>query len=321
MSAERAAPSPDPVAEIASECGFEIVDTAELPARRPRYQPMPDDLEAEVRAVLSAKYPNGLYSHQAAAIHGRSRARTCVWRRRPHLGKSLVFMSVAADLLRRFPAAKVLALYPARALIQDQLEKWRSILDPLGLRIGYIDGSISPEERAEILRTNPVILITPDVAHAWLLSALSNPDVRDFLANLQLLILDEAHVYDGVFGTNMAYFLRRLQVAAKRFRIIASTATLGSPADFMQQLTGKRYRTFGADDDGSTTPERTVLLARPTDSKVASRRQPICSGVWRPCGRGGFSPSEIRGAWWSDSLLQVIGFTMTRTKTLRSRCL
>jgi DEAD/DEAH box helicase domain-containing protein len=69
-------------------------------------------------------------------------------------GKSLVFMSVAADLLRRCPAAKVLALYPARALIQDQLEKWRSILDPLGLRIGYIDGSVSSGDRAEILRAN-----------------------------------------------------------------------------------------------------------------------------------------------------------------------
>lgn len=267
MSAERAVPSPDLVAEIASECGFQIVDVAELPARQPRYQPVPDDLEAGVRAVLSAKYPNGLYSHQAAAIHSALAGEDVCLATSTASGKSLVFMSVAADLLRRCPAAKVLALYPARALIQDQLEKWRSILDPLGLRIGYIDGSVSPEARAEILRTNSVILMTPDVAHAWLLSCLSNSDVRDFLASLQLLILDEAHVYDGVFGTNMAYFLRRLQVAAKRFRTIASTATLGSPADFMQQLTGRRYRTFDADDDGSATPQRTVLLARPTDSK------------------------------------------------------
>jgi DEAD/DEAH box helicase domain-containing protein len=52
--------------------------------------------------------------------------------------------------------------------------------------------------------------MTPDVAHAWLMSHLGTKEVALFLHDLGLLILDEAHVYDGAFGTNMAYFLRRL---------------------------------------------------------------------------------------------------------------
>jgi DEAD/DEAH box helicase domain-containing protein len=103
--------------------------------------------------------------------------------------------------------------------------------------------------------------MTPDVGHAWLMSHLSTPEVRSFLANLKLLILDEAHVYDGAFGTNMAYFLRRLALASGAFRLVCSTATIGSPASFMEQLTGRTMHVLDAEDDGSAVAEKSILLS------------------------------------------------------------
>ena len=170
-------------------------------------------------------------------------------------------MTVAADLLHREPGARVLALYPAKALIHDQQEKWRQLLTPLRIPFGYIDGDVPHERRSEILRTGRVLLMTPDTVHAWLMSHLNQAEVEDFLTHLRLLVLDEAHVYDGVFGTNMAYLLRRLQVAAGPFAIISSTATLSSPGEFLQQLTGREPRIFTAEEDGSGSAPRTVLLA------------------------------------------------------------
>ena len=64
--------------------------------------------------------------------------------------------------------------------------------------------------------------MTPDVAHAWLMSNLKVLGIRSFLGNIKFLILDEAHIYEGVFGTNMACFLRRLQAASKPQRIFTS---------------------------------------------------------------------------------------------------
>ena len=146
--------------------------------------------------------------------------------------------------------------------IQDQIAKWENILAPLKLRFGYIDGSIPTEARPQILSTSRVVLMTPDVAHAWLMSHLGEREAATFMAGLRLLILDEAHVYEGVFGTNMAYFLRRFQVASGQHQVICSTATLGRPDDFVQQLTGRQPRSFGHREDYSSIPPKTILLAK-----------------------------------------------------------
>ena len=95
--------------------------------------------------------------------------------------------------------------------------------------------------------------------------AISAPEASTFMRALQLLVLDEAHFYDGVFGTNMAYFLRRFQAASAEHQLICSTATLGRPANFVEVLTGRKPRTFGPDDDGSPGPAKTILLASPNE--------------------------------------------------------
>jgi DEAD/DEAH box helicase domain-containing protein len=169
-------------------------------------------------------------------------------------------MAAAADLVLRDPRARVLTLYPAKALIQDQLLKWQSLLGPLGVSFGYIDGDVPATERPKILRANPILLMTPDVVHAWLMARVGDPVVGDFLRNLRLLILDEAHVYDGVFGTNMAYFARRLRAASALQQCVSSTATIGQPGDFVQILTGLPAPVFGSDSDGSPAPPKTLLL-------------------------------------------------------------
>jgi DEAD/DEAH box helicase domain-containing protein len=252
---------PDAAAAIATQCGFEVTDRAELPGRNPKYLPMPAALQPAVRSLLLSKHPAGLYSHQAQAIDSALAGCDVCLSTSTASGKSLVFMTVAADLLQREPRARVLALYPAKALIRDQQEKWRQLLNPLRIPLGYIDGDVSHERRNEILRTGRVLLMTPDAVHAWLMSHLSQAEVEDFLTHLRLLVLDEAHVYDGVFGTNMAYLLRRLQTVAGPFTIISSTATLGIPGEFLRQLTGREPRTFAAEEDGSGSAARTVLLA------------------------------------------------------------
>ena len=104
--------------------------------------------------------------------------------------------------------------------------------------------------------------MTPDVAHAWFMSNLHDKAITSFRSNLRLLILDEAHVYDGVFGTNMAFFLRRLQAVCSAHRLICSTATLGEPVKFVEALTGRHVIEIGAANDGACVAEKQILLAR-----------------------------------------------------------
>ena len=251
------------IKQIVEQSELEILNEVSLPGQMPKYAPVPSDIHPEVRDALIRSYPQGLYSHQAQGLRLVLDGNDLCLATPTASGKSLVFMTATTDCLKHDPEAKTLALYPAKALIQDQLEKWTSALKPMGLAPGYIDGAVPTYERPRLLEKYRVILMTPDVAHAWFMSNLQQKEVRDFLTRLRLLILDEAHVYDGVFGTNMAYFVRRLLAISRIERVISSTATIGEPGDFIERLTGRPPAVLNEEDNGAVSPRKTILLARP----------------------------------------------------------
>lgn len=265
MTASSPSPSARPAALLASVCravedsGFDLAAHADIAPREARRAPPPAALHASLRATITARHPEGIYAHQALALEAVLAGEDVCLATPTASGKSLVFMAAAADAALKNPAARILVLYPARALIQDQCEKWSALLAGLGLSHAFIDGGVPTDQRPALLRRHRVVLMTPDVAHAWLLPRAADREVRTFLDRLALLVLDEAHVYEGVFGTNMAYFLRRLRVAAGAHRLIASTATIDDPTSFLRQLAGRAVRVVGPADDGSAAPARTIV--------------------------------------------------------------
>ncbi|MFB3853829.1 MAG: DEAD/DEAH box helicase [Vicinamibacterales bacterium] len=255
-------PTAAEVAAILTASQLPPVEYVVLPGREARFAGVPEQLDPRVRQDLQKRHPRGLYAHQAQALEVVLAGGDLCLATPTASGKSLVFMAAASHVVLQDTRARVLALYPAKALIQDQLTKWESALAPYGIRVAFIDGSVPVASRPAVLKAARVIAMTPDVAHAWLMSRVADSEVAAFLQNLRLLVLDEAHVYDGAFGTNMAYFLRRLAVASSRHQIICSTATVGAPADFMNQLTGRTMTVLDADSDGSAVSEKALLLAR-----------------------------------------------------------
>jgi DEAD/DEAH box helicase domain-containing protein len=252
----------DVVRDVATECGLEIAQSLILPKRPPKHLSVPSRLHREIAAQLTRDYPMGLYKHQSLALESLLNGNDVALSTSTASGKSLVFITAAIDILLKDPNSKVLALYPAKALIRDQIEKWDAATRPLSINIGYIDGTVTRDRRDEILKANRVVLMTPDVAHAWFMSNLRERHIASFRNSLRLLILDEAHTYEGVFGTNMAYFLRRLDAVSGTYQVLCSTATLGRPSDFVYQLTGRHTVAIAQDQDGSSAPYRHVLLAK-----------------------------------------------------------
>ena len=178
------------ITELAAQVGYRVVARAELEAREPHFATVPDRLEPTLTKHLKEAWPGGLYSHQTAALEAFLDGRDVCLATSTASGKSLVFMAAATHLLLTDSGSTVLALYPAKALIQDQIGKWKAQLDPFGLLFGYIDGSVPIDSRRDILRASRVVLMTPDVAHAWLLSHLADAEVRAFLSSLRLLVED-----------------------------------------------------------------------------------------------------------------------------------
>ncbi|MEF8756413.1 MAG: DEAD/DEAH box helicase [Accumulibacter sp.] len=249
--------------KLVDDLGFENRGEVSISARKPQFLDVPSNLHQIVRNELRSRLPSGMYGHQAKAIQAALDGSDVCVATPTASGKSLIFMSVSAHVLKADSNAKVLALYPARALIQDQFSKWQSLLAPMGLRCVQIDGGVAVNERAELLRNGRLVLMTPDVAHAWMMSRLHDEPIREFLSSIKIVVLDEAHVYDGVFGTNMAYFMRRLQAVTRVDRFISSTATIGDPEQFIGNLIGRRPTVFGPSDDQGPSPDKWLVMAKP----------------------------------------------------------
>ena len=120
--------------------------------------------------------------------------------------------------------------------------------------------------------------MTPDVCHAWLLRNAQQPSAANFLANLSQVILDEAHTYESVFGSNSAYLFRRIIAAAKQAgnrnipQFTAATATILTPDQHLNKLTGLDFQTVELDQSGSPRHERSVHHLEST-GQVASDEQ------------------------------------------------
>lgn len=133
--------------------------------------------------------------------------------------------------------------------------------------VGQIYGAVPTSEREAILGRARIILMTPDVCQAWFLRNLALPIVQEHLKSLSTVFLDEAHVIDGVMGSNVAFLLRRLSVARGVIRqerisplhIVAASATIANPAEHLRALCGAEVEVISSDDDGSPSHPKSLL--------------------------------------------------------------
>jgi len=174
---------------ILAEVGISPAQSIEIPGRPPSFLPVSESLNPFVRDRLVSQFPNGLYSHQANAIESALEGRDVCLATTTASGKSAVFAALACHYALEDPLALTIAIYPARALVQDQLQKWQEFATPLRLRVGQIDGGIPVSERLEILQNSQVVVMTPDVVHAWLLNHVGK--TAGELQRLRMVVLDE----------------------------------------------------------------------------------------------------------------------------------
>jgi len=244
----------------------QMVHVRRMPARRAAFAEPERPFPGPVRALLAGSGIERLYTHQAEAVELVRAGRDVVVATGTASGKSLCYVIPIAEALPVEPDCRTLLLFPTKALCQDQFQKFRAGLDAAGLDdvfAGVFDGDTPGNLRRRLRDRGRVIFSNPDMLHA----ALTPQHARwaDFLANLRLLVLDELHVYSGIFGSNMANLMRRfLRICAhygSRPQIVASSATIANPAELAAGLCGRDFALV--DDDGSPRGERTYVFWNP----------------------------------------------------------
>jgi DEAD/DEAH box helicase domain-containing protein len=256
--------------------GEELAHLGTEPAREARNAPLPDGLHPRVREALAAQGIDGLYTHQAEAWEAAARGEHLIVTTGTASGKTLAFNLPVLDALAREPKRRALYLYPTKALAQDQLRALGSYRLPR-LRAAIYDGDTEAERRWQVRKWANVILSNPDMLHVGVLP--HHDRWGDVLTNLAYVIVDEAHVYRGVFGSHVANVLRRLRRLARVYgaepQFLLASATIANPGDLAHMLTGAKTTVIG--DDGAPRAERTVALWNPplTEEELGLRASPL----------------------------------------------
>jgi DEAD/DEAH box helicase domain-containing protein len=238
---------------------------------------IPPELHPKVHAGLARAGVEGLYSHQAEALSAAWRAPTIVTTGTAS-GKSLCFNLPTLELLCRDRRARALYLYPTKALAQDQARALARFGLGEQLRPAIYDGDTPREARAQIRRRANVVLTNPDMLHVGILP--NHAAWGTLLANLAVVVIDEAHVYRGVFGSHVANVLRRLRRLAAAYgtapRFLLASATIANPLELAERLTGLADFEL-VERDGSPTPRRTIAMWNPplTDVALGARRSAL----------------------------------------------
>lgn len=249
---------------------YEVIDRLELEPRPARFAPLPPSWASHPVARLVDRFAGQLWVHQTEALAYLERGAHVVLSTATASGKSLVFILAALRTVLDDNQARVLIFYPLKALSQDQENKWREAIRSFGLPeeiLCRIDGSIAATQREALLAHARIALLTPDIAHHWLLRQASGMVQKEFLAHIALIGLDEAHVYDALFGTNTAFLLRRLlslraKLASRRIaepRFIAASATMVGARDHMRRLTGHDFTVIDESKNGAPHAGRDIL--------------------------------------------------------------
>lgn len=243
-----------------------IVEHFHLPARGERLLAPPKEyLSGPIATWLDASTGRvgKLWHHQALALQKLSNRRNVVLSTPTGSGKSKVYQAAIINEILRGGGVAIL-FYPQKALSGDQLVSWRAALRDVGLPetvVGEINGDVPMSERDHIFDKARIVVMTPDTGHAWLMRLSGSPSAQSFLARLRFIVIDEAHSFDGVFGSNSAFFFRRLRSAAamakaavgnkSEIQFIASTATIHDPQQHMADLTGVEFDAISDEDNGA----------------------------------------------------------------------
>lgn len=180
-------------------------------------------------------------------------------------GKSLCYNLPVLERYLKQPDSTFLYVFPTKALAQDQIRALSELLKKAGIAMpfGAYDGDTPRAERSRLRQSARLIFTNPDMLHVGILPY--HPNWARFLRRLQFVVIDEAHVYRGVFGSHVANVLRRLRRICRYYgsdpQLVFASATMANPKEFLERLAG--VPVYVIDEDGSPQGPRYFYLWNP----------------------------------------------------------
>ncbi|KAL6717152.1 ATP-dependent 3'-5' DNA helicase [Lecanora helva] len=213
-------------------------------------QPIYGDLEFQlsqnlVNALYNTRGITQLYSHQAEAINNLHAGSNVIVSTSTSSGKSLIYQIPMLHELEQDANARGMYIFPTKALAQDQRRSMKELLQNMPglehLLVDTFDGDTAMADRHVLRDEGRIIFTNPDMLHITILP--QEDKWRSFLKNLRFVVVDELHVYNGLFGSHVAFIMRRLRricaaVGNRRVKFVSCSATVANPEEHMRTIFG-----------------------------------------------------------------------------------
>ena len=235
-----------------------------IPPRPAEFGDLDAPLDPRLEQALAGQGIARLYSHQAEAVNHVRRGENVIVATPAASGKSLCYQLPVVETLMGDRSACALYVFPTKALSQDQSDALTALTAPLGgSRHDVYDGDTPRHDRTAIRRNSRIVITNPDMMHVGIL-----PNHRSWyrlLRNLRYVVIDEAHVFRGVFGSHFANVIRRLRRLCKQFgsepQFVMCSATVANPGAHAEKLTGLPFQVVNR--DGSSFGGKDFLFWNP----------------------------------------------------------
>jgi len=254
----------------------QIVHIERIPHQGAIVEKLDNPLHPNLQTCLASLGISALYSHQAKALNIVFAGKNVMIATPSASGKSLCYQLATLDALMHDRDSRALYLFPTKALAQDQLRSLREIVSLLPspdsshrsrlvsvVAIATFDGDTPQDERANIRRQARVVLTNPDMLHLGILP--NHQSWARFFRNLRYVVVDETHIYRGVFGSHVANVLRRLRRLCTFYgsnpRFICCSATIANPREHARNIVGLPFEAVV--EDGSPHGEKYFTFWNP----------------------------------------------------------
>ena len=264
-----ASPERSPLAEVLAQWARDpsiaphVAAQRVLPPRAAQTAPLPPELHPALRDALHRQGIRALYRHQALAWEAARRGAHLMLTTPTASGKSLAYHLPVLHTLLTDPTARALYLFPTKALAHDQENALRRLWPGPPQALGAYDGDTPTHQRPAVRQGARLLLSNPDMLHAGILPR--HPQWEAFFAHLRFVVLDEAHIYRGVFGSHVANVLRRLRRVARFYgaqpQFLLASATIANPAPLAQRLLEAPVTLIA--ENGAPQGERHIWLYNP----------------------------------------------------------
>jgi DEAD/DEAH box helicase domain-containing protein len=264
--------------------GQQIIHIERIPHQGAIFGKLDNPLHPSLQACLKSLDISALYSHQAEALNAVLTGKNVMIATPSASGKSLCYHLATLDALLHDKNSRALYIFPTKALAQDQLRSLKQILDETkDLRqllspgaVATFDGDTPQNDRASIRKQARIVLTNPDMLHLGILP--NHQSWSRLFRNLKYVVIDETHIYRGVFGSHVANVLRRLRRLCAFYgsnpQFICCSATIANPQEHAQNIVGLPFEAIV--EDGSPHGEKYFTFWNPPviDEAKTSRRSP-----------------------------------------------